>query len=402
MLTNIQLQLILEPYKMRSFSNKNSIYIAKHNGFSLIELMVGLVIGLLAALVIISVFSVFEKQKRASTGNSDAQTNGAIALYNLQRDIQTAGYGLPVFSDAISPFNCPVNTKIDHDNNPAAASPDIGLSPIVITDGIGQNGSDVISIRNGDSMKGGIPVNMEAGTAANVVQAFNNIGCTVNDAVLIINQPSSDNRVLNCSMTKVTGLTAAGVTPVKITLASTVNVAVGNSLSCLGVWNEFQYSVNANNQLTRTGSLTAGGIPNVAAVPVVTDIVNMQAQYGITDAPNFSLAVPYSSKVTKWVDATGIWANTATTPTIENRNRIKAVRIAVVSRNGLLGNSNITTSCSSLTAANPTGLCAWVGSADSPAPSIDLTADANWQRYRYRVYESIVPIRNIIWSRRAL
>lgn len=387
---------------MRHFLNRNFKNAVKQNGFSLVELMVGLVIGLLAALVIMNVFGVFEKQKRATTGNSDAQTNGAIALYNLQRDVQTAGYGLPVFSADVSPYNCPVNTLFDHDNNAAATSPAIGLSPVVITDGIGQNGSDSISIRNGDSMKGGIAVNMEAGTATNVVQADNNIGCTLNDTVLIINQPSSGSRALNCSMTKVTGLTAPGITPVKITLASTTNVAVGNSLSCLGVWNEFQYAVNAN-QLTRTGSLTAAGVPDVTAVPIVTDVVNMQAQYGITAAPNFALAEPYSNQVIQWVNATGDFANTATTPTKENRNRIRAVRIAIVARNGLLDNANVSSLCSSLTAAKPTGLCAWDGSAaGSAAPAIDLTADANWQRYRYRVYESIIPVRNIIWSRRAL
>lgn len=386
---------------LKKLSFKNS---TKQNGFSLVELMVGLVIGLLAALVIMNVFGVFEKQKRATTGSSDAQTNGAIALYNLQRDVQTAGYGLPVFSADVSPYNCPINTVIDHDGN--AASDPISLSPVVITDGVGQNGSDAISIRNGDSMKGGIAVDMQAGTSANVAQVDNNIGCTVGDAVLIINQPSADVRNLNCSMTKVTGLTATAITPVKITLASTTSVAVGNSLSCLGIWNEFQYAVNGN-LLTRTGSLNASGVPDVTAVPIVTDVVNMQAQYGITAAPNFALAEPYSNQVTQWVDATGAFASTALTK--ENRNRIRAVRIAIVARNGLLETTNVTSACSSLTAASPTGLCAWEGvpvggsiTVSSPAPGISLTADANWQRYRYRVYESIIPVRNIIWSRRAM
>jgi type IV pilus assembly protein PilW len=271
---------------------------------------------------------------------------------------------------------------------------------VVITDGVGQDGSDTISIRNGDSMKGGVAVNMEAGTSTNVVRVDNNISCTTNDIALIINQPSSGSRALNCNVTKVT----VGPTPIgaafNITLASTTNVAVGNSLSCLGVWNEFQYTVNAN-QLTRSGSLTAG-VPDVTPVPIVTDIVNMQAQYGITDPPDFTLSEPYKNQVTQWVNATGAWANTATTPTKENRNRIRAVRIVVVARNGLLENANVSSSCSSLTAASPTGLCAWDGAAaGSAAPAIALT-DANWQRYRYKVYESIIPIKNIIWSRRAL
>ena len=57
----------------------------------------------------------------------------------------------------------------------------------------------------------------------------------------------------------------------------------------------------------------------------------------------------------------------------------------------------------SLTAAAPTGLCAWEGSATSPAPAIGLSnGDANWNKYRYRVFQTIVPLRNVIWSKDTL
>lgn len=363
----------------------------KQKGFSLIELMVGLVIGLLATLVIVNVFSIFEGQKRITTGNSDAQTNGAIALFNLQRDVQLAGYGLPVYGSDFSPFNCPINTTVDHDNVAGTAA--IGLSPIVITNGNGANGSDTISIHYGDSMKGGIAVDIIAGTAAPVAWVDTNIGCALNDVALVINQPTPGG-ALNCSMMRVGGVTAAGVTPVKVTLSASTNVVVGSSLACLGVWNEIQYAVTAN-QLTRSGAVTAG-VPSVTAVSIVPDIVNMQAQYGISATAN-------SNQVTQWVEPTGVWANTATTPALADRNRIKAVRIAIVARNGKLETTNVTQQCSAVNAANPTGLCAWDGAAaGSDAPVIDLSADANWQRYRYRVYESIIPVKNIIWSRGTL
>jgi type IV pilus assembly protein PilW len=364
----------------------------KQKGFTLIEIMVGLIIGLLVTLVVVNVFRVFEAQKRTTTGNSDAQTNGAIALFNIQRDTQIAGFALPVYTTEYSPFNCPINTTIDHDNN--AGTAEIGLSPIVITDANAANSSDTIAIRYGDSMKGGIAVDMLAGTGANVARVDTNIGCALNDKVLIVRSTSP----LNCSMTRVTGLTAAGIPAAEITLASSTNVTAGNALACLGVWNQVQYTVTAN-QLTRTGDVTGNApnrIPSAAAVPIVPDIVNIQAQYGVSASAN-------SNQVTQWVDATGIWANTATTPSIANRNRIKAIRVAVVARNGLLETNNVTEACSSLTAAQPTGLCAWDGGeAGSAAPAIDLSADADWRRYRYRVYESVIPVRNIIWSREVL
>lgn len=63
-------------------------------GFSLPEIMVGMVIGLLGIIIIMQVTSVFEGQKRTTTGGDDAQNGGAIALYSLQRDVSQAGYGI--------------------------------------------------------------------------------------------------------------------------------------------------------------------------------------------------------------------------------------------------------------------------------------------------------------------
>ena len=95
-------------------------------GFSLIELMIGLVIGLIATLVITNVFSKFEQQKRVTTGGADAQTNGSIALYTMRREIENAGYGLPVFNQDITPLRCPINVTYDHDVN--GATPEIGAT----------------------------------------------------------------------------------------------------------------------------------------------------------------------------------------------------------------------------------------------------------------------------------
>ena len=43
---------------------------SKQKGLSLVELMVALVIGMLTTLVIMQVFTVFEDQKRATTGSA--------------------------------------------------------------------------------------------------------------------------------------------------------------------------------------------------------------------------------------------------------------------------------------------------------------------------------------------
>ena len=54
--------------------------------------------------------------------------------------------------------------------------------------------------------------------------------------------------------------------------------------------------------------------------------------------------------------------------------------------------------CDTTTAA-PT----WSGTAFGVAPfgfqtSLDLSADANWQCYRYKAFETSIPLRNWIWK----
>src|SRR5947209_7130004 len=114
--------------------NKRSLYRTRVSqaGMGLPEIMVGLAIGLISALVIMQVMTNFEGQKRTTSGVADAQTNGSIALYTMQRQIQMAGFGLPVFSHQNQPLNCDPAPTFDHDGDPA--TPDIGIFPVVITD----------------------------------------------------------------------------------------------------------------------------------------------------------------------------------------------------------------------------------------------------------------------------
>ena len=77
----------------------------KHEaGFSLVEIMVGMVIGMFAIIVMLQSFSFFEERKRTTSGGSDAMSEGVMALYALQRDIRQAGYGFA----ALDILGCPV------------------------------------------------------------------------------------------------------------------------------------------------------------------------------------------------------------------------------------------------------------------------------------------------------
>lgn len=346
----------------------NKLTHSHQTGFSLVEIMVGLVIGLLATLVIMQVFSVFEGQKRTTTGTSDAQTNGSMALYAIVRDAQMAGFGLPVYDTENPPLKCNPSPTVDHDND--AGTPNIDMFPVVITDSADANGSDRIAVRYGPTPMGGVPVKILS-VAGNTVGVDNNLGCQNGDIAMISNGAA-------CVMTRVDDADLAADTT-HITLQSAAGAVANASIACLGGWNQFLYQVN-NNRLELNGA------------PSTADIVNIQAQYGISNAPNDNL-------VQSWVDASGAtWG----APSVVNRNRIKAIRVAVVARNGLLEKEDVTFSCTTAKGTLNNGPCAWDDSNVDAAPAIDLSGDPDWQRYRYRVYETIIPLRNMIWSRNTL
>jgi type IV pilus assembly protein PilW len=135
---------------------------------------------------------------------------------------------------------------------------------------------------------------------------------------------------------------------------------------------ENSYALNASNNLVLTD--TAG-----TATPVADNIVNLQAQYGITAAGG--------GAVSCWVNATNPgtpaacdtadWAN----PSAANLRRIRAVRIAVVARNPLQERNTVTPAAWSLLDGTVTG-----------------TLSAAQQQFRYKIYETIVPSRNLVWA----
>jgi type IV pilus assembly protein PilW len=311
-----------------------------------------------AGFTLVEIMAAFEAQKRVTTGTADAQTNGGIALYNIGRELQIAGYPLLPVTD--SPLECSTLTF--------GATGITSLSPVSITDGV----SDTIAVSYGSTALGGIPTTVSAMSAPSITVA-SNFGCQTGDIALITKGSF-------CAFSSVSAVpaTVSGITPTLTMGDNTPFVASavgsGTTLACLGSWNTVTYAVNSGN-LERNG------------IPTVVGIVNLQAQYGISTTPN-------SNAVTLWVDATGpTWA----APTIANRNRIKAIRIAVVARNAKREPDAVTSPC-----GIDNGPCAWPTSVSSPAPTIDLSADADWAKYHYRVFDTIIPLRNVIWSKSTL
>ncbi|WP_374518284.1 PilW family protein [Undibacterium squillarum] len=343
----------------------------RSGGFSLIELMIGLAIGLAVVLISTSLYVSFIQSRERNSGVTNAQTSGNISLYLIQRRVANAAFGLPLQNKNNPAMRCAVGTGLDHDNNPATDP--IDYFPVSIIDGA-NGASDTLIVHQGDSDTGGIPARINS-MAANTLTLNSNFGCKNGDVVMISNGSA-------CSMTKVTNVPAGNNTDI-VTAAAT-NAAIGASVACMGNFTEFRFATTALQKLTENQR------------EIASDVVSLQAQYGLANDVN-------SNQITSWVNASGNdWSYTATTPTLANRNRIRAIRVALIVRSGQAEREEIpeVVSCSSLTAAKPSGICAWAGTAADPSPLMNLALqDPDWRRYRYRVFETIIPLRNVIWAR---
>lgn len=103
--------------------------LCNQKGFSLIELMVSLLIGMITVVVIMQVMAFSEGQKRTTTTGSDAQVNGNLALFTIEREAKNAGWGMVT---AINSIGCPIKAQLGTD---AATLQTLTLAPVTITDG---------------------------------------------------------------------------------------------------------------------------------------------------------------------------------------------------------------------------------------------------------------------------
>jgi len=379
-------------------------------GFSLVEILVAMVIALIGMLVIFQSFDTFEAQKRTTTSGVDAQENGLLALANIEREVRLAGYGL-FYGNQLA---C---NRMNQWTGSAATQ--VPIMPIQITDG--GAASDTIVTNYSTSAFGSLPAQLllEAATSNTVLQVNNSTrtaGFTVGNYILVANPL----RGLSCTRLQVSLATLAadgsslaltvapsGTTPANPPagtnlLATAPNPVAnyGNSpaepsiVINMGGFSRNQYSV-VMNATTREGELqqldlTAAG---ATAVSLASGVVAMQAQLGVS-------ATPQTQQINAWVNPTGTWAPTAIT--INDIGRVKEVSVAIVTRSSQIERAttgNVTNPCTTSMGTANNGPCAWDDAGSSiAAPQIDLSGDANWRRYLYRVYETIIPLRNVMWQ----
>lgn len=346
-------------------------------GFSLIELMVGLVIGLIGVFVMMQVLRAAEGQKRSITGSGDIQTNGTIALDNLQRELQYSGYG---FTNGLL-LGCSVKL-------PAPSAAALGnLAPVTINHPSVPGGdahTDTLLIVAGSSgtLADGDWVNGYTGSSASVATAG---AFSAGDAVIYVPSPVGadlrPSQACNVGPLAVQAVTAVAGSAVSVGQAFSGGPAgVMFNLGPLVNLRVKAYAVRnqgltaCDYRLHDCGDASLVG-RNDVWVPVESNVVSLRAQYGhdrslVMDA---QIDEPYDQNS----PSTGCgWLRTS------------AIELALVMRNPQFEGGAV-----GFQAVTPMAPL-WRESASLP---IDLSSNADWQRYRYRVFQTVVPLRNLAW-----
>jgi len=301
-----------------------------------------------------------------------------LALFSLERELRQAGYGI----NSTDYLGC--NT-VGWDEL-TGTDFTLTLTPVQITQGAGE-APDTLTVLYGNGNLIPQPVsliqNMVTDTSPYrvtnrfgfqegdiMVVAETGLNCTVGQATTLPNILGQQDLIIHSQGNYTDPVTGASVAtrynkPSGLGVAYTFNGRVFN----LGQRPSYNIYTVQNGQLALQQMLSA---PSTAVTTIYDSIVQLQAQYGRdTNADGiidvFDEFVPASA---------ADWAT------------ILAVRIGVVSRSGLYEKTEV----------SPATLKLWPDSAVAPTttgPVWTLTADE--RHYRYKVFQTVVPIRNMIW-----
>ncbi|MDM0044631.1 PilW family protein [Variovorax dokdonensis] len=368
-----------------------------YGGFTLIELMVGLVLGMVTVLLISQVLAVSEGKSRTVASGSSAQVNGALAMFTLQRDIQHAGYGAISSPDATG---CSVKAKY----GASGAQITFPLVPVAIDNGA-DGAADAITILQANTTGSSAPIPVTSNHAASDSSFFveSSLGVQAGDLMIVV-PPSllweTDSANWWCTMFSATDDSTTPLSKTRIPQAagnwnqSSIMPAgqyVGSSLATqprsylLNMGNMVlrTYSINAGSNLQMTERSTADGSVG-AGQELFSNVVNLQALYG------------------KDTDGDGVVdAFNDTTPTTNAEwQQVVAVRIAIVARSTQFEKEEVTQSAPAWdvgTAATVSGPTTYDCNG-SKCIALTVIGDADWKHYRYKVYDTIVPLRNVLWN----
>ena len=360
---------------------------ARQLGMSLVELLVAVAIGLVGILIITQAYLVGDNFNRATLGEGGAQTNGLISLYTIERDARNAGYGFNN-SAALGCGNLYWYYDPNYSSNIGGGTlPNITLAPFVIThDTVTPANPDKISFMYSSEGERMMPTTISSFNAkSSEVSVDGTDGFKSGDLVLMVNAGG-------CTLGKITqvqgvaqklqlnpGVSAPFNPPAWGSFPTTY--ASGDSILNLGNPTVRTYQIASGRLQTIDSLFTTGA---ATAVDLVDAVVDLRALYG-KDTNNDNIVDTYDY----------------TTPTTSaGWLQITSAKIAVLTRVGNYEKKSAGASECDATTTVPT----WSGSTATgqvttanPFLAISVASGSEDRCYRYRVFETTVPLRNMIW-----
>lgn len=378
---------------------------ARQRGMTLVELMVALLLGLVTTYFIAQVFAVAEGHKRTATFGSDAQVNGAVALHTIKRHLQNSGYGLVSTWEGLG---CTIQGEYGTAGSTTAV-PTMTLAPVIIArSAVASEPSDNVTILASNKSNFAVPnrVVESSNPASNpFVRVKNSAGIKLGDVMLSV--PKSRGPNFPCTLFTVAEDTSSPATtlsteyvPLVAGAASSFNHAPASVWPPSGLVDgdyivnlgqsarRMIFGVNGDNFQVQTW--TQLGIGTVEQLQ--SGIVLLKALYG-RDTDGDKVVDTYDT----------------TTPTnTDEWRRVLAVRVVVVARSGQREKDIVTSTAPSwdlganvsVSYVSVPGASASACAASSASCTVTLPLNhvSDWQYYRYKVFDTLVPLRNLLWS----
>jgi type IV pilus assembly protein PilW len=348
---------------MRTFMRIGLQSQRRGRGFSLVELLIGLVISMMGLAAVSTMMMNFSKKRTSITQTLGAQDNGVMALYRLERDIGQAGYALLPLQGCATIVN--------------GASAAFAPYPVQVQDG-GTGASDVITVRGANPASGipGTELDASSGTSmtSNQYNVRSSVGFSVNDIVAATQ---------TCTMTPINSV-ATTVLGYNYTTSTLPNSSATGYLAYFGQPGEFthrQYAVGPS-------ALTVADYPAFVTSNLVDNIVFLKAQYGLAGSITGSPAT-----VARWVSGATTLDGSNCLGTSVHPNCVVAVRVGVVARSVSAGPETIDQPSSFPVLPQIMSGATEIGAA------VTYTVTAANTTVRYRAYSTIIPLKNVIWGR---
>lgn len=341
-------------------------------GLTLVELLVGLATGLVVLLVVSQVMQSFEGQKRTSTGGNDSQTNGAVALYLLEQEIRMAGYGL------FGPEGAYCRNGINIYKDGGVVKNAEPFAPARIIDGT--DGADTVVLMRSDGVADTLPLSIVKGMPqpSSVVTVGSDGGLQEGDLVVLGEAQRQQGLHGDATLAAPQEYRQRGepdsqhlgaglpTTP-RTRFRSRMRLETSRSATVTVLPFGRRFSVRCDHLVESDPVDVADDAVTCAnSTPMVAQVVDLQAEYGVVDQRRADLA----GRDRRMGGA--------------GRRRvlqIRAIRVGVVTRHPQFEK----------TAVPAPPVPAWMGDATTDL----IAANAN---YRHRVFETVIPLRNVIWA----